>query len=54
MTLQQLHYFRVLAKVENYTKAAGILHIAQPSLSYSISQLESELNIKLFERHGKK
>lgn len=54
MTLQQLHYFRVLAKIENYTKAAGILHIAQPSLSYSISQLEKELNIKLFERKGKK
>lgn len=54
MTLQQLHYFRVLAKVQHYTKAAEILHIAQPSLSYSISQLENELNIKLFERHGKK
>lgn len=54
MTLQQLHYFRVLAKVQHYTKAAEMLHIAQPSLSYSISQLENELNIKLFERCGKK
>lgn len=53
MTLQQLHYFRVLAKVQHYTKAADILHIAQPSLSYSISQLESELSIKLFEKQGK-
>lgn len=53
MTLQQLQYFRVLAKVQHYTKAAEILLIAQPSLSYSIAQLEKELNTKLFERHGK-
>jgi DNA-binding transcriptional LysR family regulator len=54
MTLQQLQYFRVLAKIQHYTKAAEILLIAQPSLSYSISQLEKELNIELFERHGRK
>ena len=54
MTLQQLHYFRVLAKVQHYTKAAEILLIAQPSLSYSISQLEKELNTQLFERSGRK
>ncbi len=36
MTLQQLHYFRVLAKVENYTKAAGILHTFK-LLRYSLS-----------------
>jgi DNA-binding transcriptional LysR family regulator len=54
MTLQQLHYFRVLANVQHYTKAAEVLLIAQPSLSYSISQLEKELNIELFERHGRK
>ena len=53
MTLQQLQYFRVLAKIQHFTKAAEILLIAQPSLSYSISQLEKELNTKLFERHGK-
>lgn len=54
MTLQQLHYFRVLAKILHYTKASEILHISQPSLSYSISQLEKELNTPLFEKHGKK
>jgi len=53
MTLQQLHYFRVLAKVQHYTKAAEILLIAQPSLSYAISQLEKELNTQLFERNGR-
>lgn len=54
MTLQQLQYFRVLAKVQHYTKAAEILLISQPSLSYSIAELEKELNISLFLRQGKK
>ncbi|WP_326910168.1 LysR family transcriptional regulator [Sedimentibacter sp. MB31-C6] len=54
MTLQQLHYFRVLAKIQHYTKASEILLISQPSLSYAISQLEKELNVPLFEKHGKK
>lgn len=54
MTLQQLKYFRVLAEVQHFTKAAEILLIAQPSLSYSISELEKELNVPLFEKSGKK
>lgn len=53
MTLQQLYYFRVLAKIQHFTKAAEVLLIAQPSLSYSISQLEKELNVELFERNGR-
>jgi len=52
--MQQLQYFRVLAKVQHYTKAAEILLISQPSLSYSIAELEKELNVSLFEKHGKK
>lgn len=54
MTLQQLQYFRVLAKVQHFTKASEMLLISQPSLSYSISQLEKELNVSLFEKNGKK
>lgn len=54
MTLQQLQYFRTLAKVQHYTKAAEILFVSQPSLSYAISELEKELSLALFERHGKK
>lgn len=53
MTLQQLYYFRELAKIQHFTKAAEVLLIAQPSLSYSISQLEKELNVELFERNGR-
>ncbi len=54
MTLQQLEYFRVLAKVQHFTKASEILLISQPSLSYSISNLEKELGVPLFEKEGKR
>ncbi len=54
MTLQQLQYFRVLAKVQHYTKASEMLLISQPSLSYSMAELEKELHISLFDKHGKK
>ena len=35
--------FLTLAHIEHYTKAADILAITQPSLSYAISTLEEEL-----------
>lgn len=54
MTLAQLRYFRVLAHTLHYTRAAEELHIAQPSLSYSISELEKELGVKLFEKANRK
>ncbi|MCI9028383.1 MAG: LysR family transcriptional regulator, partial [Lawsonibacter sp.] len=47
MTLLQLQYFKTLARVLHYTHAAAELHIAQPSLSYSIKELEKELGVKL-------
>lgn len=48
MTLNQLRYFRVLAKTEHYTKAADALAISQPSLSRAIALLEEELGVLLF------
>ena len=50
MDLQQLEYFRTVARLGNMTKAANELHIAQPSLSVSISKLEKELGVDLFDR----
>lgn len=54
MTLLQLQYFETLARVLHYTRAAEELHIAQPSLSYSINELEKELDVKLFEKENRK
>ena len=53
MTLQQLRYFCVTAEVLHYTRAADLLYISQPSLSYALSKLEKELNMPLFEKRGK-
>ncbi len=53
MTLQQLRYFQVLAKIQHYTKASQALFITQPSLSYAMTELEKELDVRLFDKHGK-
>ena len=38
----------------HYTRASRLLYISQPSLSYSLSKLEQELGVPLFEKNGKK
>lgn len=53
MNLSQLRYFRKLAEVQHFTRAAEALFITQPALSNSIKQLENELGIPLFEQHGR-
>lgn len=40
MELRVLKYFLVIAREENFTKAAKQLHITQPTLSRQIAQLE--------------
>ena len=54
MTLLQLQYFQTLARVLHYTHAAEELHISQPTLSYSINELEKELDVKLFEKQNRR
>lgn len=53
MNLYHLRYFVTLANLEHYTKAAEILCITQPTLTYAISSLENELGVKLFEKDGR-
>lgn len=54
MELQQIEYFRIIAKTENISKAAEMLYVAQPSLSQMLKRLEDELGVQLFDRIGKK
>lgn len=53
MTLHQLEYFQAVARLQHYHNAAQELSISQPSLSRSMSLLEEELNIILFEKKGR-
>lgn len=50
MDIRVLEYFLMVAREENITKAAGLLHVTQPTLSRQLMQLEEELGTKLFER----
>lgn len=52
MEIRTLQNFLTVAREENMSKAAEILHITQPTLSRQIKSLEDELGQKLFIRHS--
>lgn len=53
MEITQIRYFVAVAQSENMSRAAAELGISQPSLSKSVSKLESELGCQLFNRNGR-
>lgn len=53
MNLRQLYYFKTIAELEHYTRAAETLYVSQSSLSHAIRELETELRVKLFIRQGR-
>ncbi len=55
MKLQQLKYIREIAKQGlSISAAAEALHTSQPGISNQVQQLEAELGVNIFERHGKR
>jgi LysR family nitrogen assimilation transcriptional regulator len=53
MDLKQLDYFRHVAELGSFTRAASFLSVVQPALSRQVRQLEVELGQNLFERNGR-
>lgn len=55
MNLQQFRFVReTIRQNYNLTDAARALYTSQPGVSKAIIELEDELGIKIFERHGKR
>ena len=52
MEIRTLRYFLAVAREENMTRAAQILHVTQPTLSKALRSLEEELGKKLFTRQS--
>ena len=53
MNLRQLYYFKAIAELEHYTRAAERLYVSQSSLSHAIQELEDELNVEFFVKRGR-
>jgi DNA-binding transcriptional LysR family regulator len=50
MELRQLEYFIAVASEMNFSRAAQQVHVVQSALSTSVSKLEKELGVELFDR----
>jgi LysR family nitrogen assimilation transcriptional regulator len=53
MDIRQLRYFLGILEAKSVTKAAEILHVAQPALGLQIRNLERELGVQLLRRHAR-
>lgn len=50
MKLIQLRYFMSVCKYSSFSTAARNMYVSQPAISQAIRELESEFNIRLFDR----
>ena len=53
MNLYQMKYFKTVCEAGTVSAAAALLHVAQPSLSVAIRELENEFGTLLFKRTHK-
>jgi DNA-binding transcriptional LysR family regulator len=51
--LRHLRYFVAVAQRKGFREAARFLHVSQPAISKTLTQLEQELGVKLFARAGR-
>ena len=53
LTLRHMKIFTTVYRCGSVTRAAQELHLAQPSLSVAIRELEEHYGVRLFERTGR-
>jgi aminoethylphosphonate catabolism LysR family transcriptional regulator len=54
MNHNQLRAFHAVASEGSFTKAAGALHVTQPTLSGQVKTLEETYGVRLFDRRGRR
>lgn len=54
ITMRQLQVFEAVARHLSFTRAAEELHLTQPAVSMQVKQLQSMVDLPLFEQLGKK
>jgi len=54
MDTYRLQVFLECARLKNFSRAAEVLHISQPSISFHVRNLEDWLGTSLFNRNGRR
>lgn len=54
LSIENLKHFEVLANLQNINKTAQQLAISPSAISFSLTKIESEVGVKLFNRVGKR
>ncbi|WP_336812024.1 LysR family transcriptional regulator [Bosea sp. MMO-172] len=53
LNLRQIRAFVAVARLGSFTRAAALLHVAQPTLTVQIRKLEEALRVRLFDRNSR-
>lgn len=53
MDVRQLRYFVEVVTAKSFTRAAEMIHVAQPALGFQVRKLEEELGVRLLVRHSR-
>ncbi|MDR3418107.1 MAG: LysR family transcriptional regulator [Nevskia sp.] len=54
LSLRQLQIFRAVAQTGNTGAAARLVHLSQSAVSAALNELERALELRLFDRVGKR